>query len=67
MTCVKCGSSDNHISYRMSDHDCVHGSRGKTDKEHLHYFCRRCQYDWCGTTLEQQMERSYIETTDDRK
>lgn len=47
--CEKCGNTTNiHTRYDKSDYDCTWSCRAKEEKEHLHYYCRNCSYDWIG-------------------
>lgn len=47
MKCCKCGSDKFNIQY-IATWD----SNGRRDKEHLHYYCQCCSYDWTGLTLD---------------
>lgn len=49
LKCEKCGNTTNiHTRYDKSDYDCTWSCRAKEKKEHLHYYCRNCFYDWIG-------------------
>jgi hypothetical protein len=58
VTCEKCGSDDLNVQWHGAGPDhrtrqyarCrVYGEdRGKPAGEHLHYHCRRCDFDWAG-------------------
>lgn len=51
--CKKCGGKDVHLAFHRGDHkDCSYNAHNKSSKEHLHYFCRLCGYDWTGPTLD---------------
>lgn len=55
--CEKCGSDDLHCAWhkatRFSGGDCNYGSYDTSKREHLHYHCRYCRYDWTAPTLDQ--------------
>jgi hypothetical protein len=51
--CIKCGSNNIITVYHESSRKCGYNSFNKKSKEHLHYTCKNCNYDWTGSTLEQ--------------
>jgi hypothetical protein len=57
MSCPKCGSNDKGIAWHESKwgyaHGCRYGDVERPDREHLHYYCRLCRFDWTGPTRDQ--------------
>lgn len=51
MMCPKCSNGDVSKTYHIHDFGakgCSYNHFNRTDKEHLHYSCRECGYDWIG-------------------
>jgi len=48
MTCRKCGSADIHTSFHEDEYACrnILHSQYRFNGEHLHRYCRGCQYQW---------------------
>jgi len=46
--CPKCSGTDIHMRYDRNYYDCTWGDKIKGSEEHLHFYCRRCSYDWIG-------------------
>ena len=56
-TCPKCGGSDMYDRYhrqRTFGEDCSFSDIHRSGDEHIHRFCRTCQYDWLEAPLKQQ-------------
>lgn len=53
--CSKCGSADTFKAYHSTWIDCQRSCcySSSTD-EHLHYFCRTCEWDWTGETFDKR-------------
>ena len=57
--CPKCGGADIYLTYHRQGCSkegctcatCSYGDHAKEHDEHLHYYCRRCSYDWTGPVL----------------
>ena len=56
MRCKKCAGKNIFVSWHRGVHDCGYSEKNKIDKEHLHYNCGNCHYDWCGPTKDNQIE-----------
>ena len=48
--CPKCANEEIRISYHTDSynylHRCNYFDHSKSDLEHLHYYCKVCDYDW---------------------
>lgn len=59
-SCAKCGGSDVATFYHARGCDrehcscknCGYSDHAKSHDEHLHFYCRTCQFDWIGATVD---------------
>jgi DNA-directed RNA polymerase subunit M/transcription elongation factor TFIIS len=64
VNCPKCGGNDVLVRWHRAQargdfwttceqkRSVLDSDRPKSAEEHLHYHCRRCQYDWIGPVLQ---------------
>lgn len=57
MICLKCGGEVIRIAYHAHSHECAWGSHAKEGKEHLHYTCSICGWDWTEKTKDTKEEQ----------
>lgn len=57
-SCPKCGETDIHTKYHKNAYDCLYSERADKgiNREHLHIFCRNCQYSWTRSILGEKDE-----------
>ncbi len=53
MTCEKCACTDITVRFHKYASNCavVRSGHNKKSKEHLHYTCTMCGYDWTGPLI----------------
>ena len=58
LKCVKCDGQDIHMAWHKEEWDCLYRSRPAENRrrEHLHYHCRNCYYEWTGPTADKKKE-----------
>lgn len=72
LSCVKCGSTDILVEWHRKstfefpneiagdtcgEHRSILDEYPREPKEHLHYHCRGCQYEWTGPTLDSKKQK----------
>ena len=58
LKCVKCNGQDIHIAWHQTDWACIYSLQPAENRkrEHLHYHCRTCTYEWTGPTTDKKEE-----------
>ncbi len=54
MKCAKCESNDNYKEYHKSGYDCGGTDHNRRSSEHLHFYCKECQFDWVTDTKDKK-------------
>ena len=54
LRCIKCGSTSQNVRYHNGQVNCPYDNFNQSSKEHLHYYCLTCGYDWIKDCLDKK-------------